>query len=285
MKNRTTKNEFWYYRVGSGKQTDCYWERRILVVLRYQSDTVVNRNTFLGFIPKLLAGDSIWWTILCEFLRKNYWTGRTGEKRQKKQTWESNEMMQRSAGWAWLSGRAMGTHSHSPLQFLLSSSMIRIFIPFPTFFLSVPGKDELLMDFCPAPEELCNPAQRSSSSQQTGCIFLYSASPISQPTDEFPSLLLFLRPSRCSCGVAEGIAGHSWASPAEVPAWTRALSNPPTCAVIPAAPLIILILHLPSPALHLYSIPSPAREKGKNIYIKIYIIISIIYKIHPYIIY
>lgn len=46
MKNRTTKNEFWYYRIGSGKQTDGYWERRVLVVLRDQSDTVVTEIHF-----------------------------------------------------------------------------------------------------------------------------------------------------------------------------------------------------------------------------------------------
>lgn len=64
MKNRTNKNEFWYYRVGNGKQTDCYWEERGLVVSRNQPDTAVTRNTFLDFVPKLLARDSSWCTVL-----------------------------------------------------------------------------------------------------------------------------------------------------------------------------------------------------------------------------
>lgn len=142
MKNRTTKNEFWYYRVGNGKQTDYYWERRVLVVLRNQSDTAVTRNTFLGFVPKLLARDSSWCTVLCEFLGKNYWAGRTGEKGQKSK-YEKAVRWTRDllGGHGCLAGQ--GAHTLTPHPNFCS--MMRIFIPLPTFFTSVPGKDEVLM--------------------------------------------------------------------------------------------------------------------------------------------
>lgn len=76
---------------------------------------------------------------------KELLSGENRGKGGKKQIWGSSEMIQRSAGWAWLSGRAMCTHSHPPPQFWLSSSMMKIFIPFPFFFIFFPGKDEVLM--------------------------------------------------------------------------------------------------------------------------------------------
>lgn len=87
-------------------------------------------------------------------------------KRGKKQIRESSEMIQRCAGWAWLPGRAMCTHSHPPISISVVFINDGDFHSLPHFlYISSwkrSGFDE--MDFCPAPGELCNPAQSTSSS-------------------------------------------------------------------------------------------------------------------------
>lgn len=114
-------------------------------------------------------------------------------------------------------GRAMSCPP--PISVVLISDVVRFFIPFPTFFIFVPGKDRVLMRwifvlllksrvFQLIAVHLLSREDVLSSVHLLLYHNLWNEVSLSPAPSETQQMQL------CS---AEGTAGHSWATPAEVP--------------------------------------------------------------------